>query len=167
MPPRTATLHAFVLGRVPIWLLQALLNRVVTNISRQRPELFVRMGEKAHSSILIDPTDMPFVLLLRPDPAAPEMRVVRRGNAGAHDASIAGSFLALLRMIDTQLDGDALFFSRDLRIGGDVEAVVGLRNAMDDVDGSIAADVAALHGPLGIAALDLLRREQRSMVDAG
>ncbi|MHB1111231.1 MAG: ubiquinone anaerobic biosynthesis accessory factor UbiT [Devosia sp.] len=151
---------------MPLFVLQALLDRVVAHIASQRPEIFERMGEKAKCAILIDPVDMPFVLLLRPNPAAPEMRVLRRSRVVAHDASIAGSFLALVRLIDTQLDGDALFFSRDLRIGGDVEAVVGLRNAMDDVDGSIAADIAALHGPLGIAALGLLRRHQRSMANA-
>lgn len=160
------TLYGLLLRPVPLFVLQALLDRVVAHIAGDRPEIFERMGEKARCAILIDPADMPFVLVLRPNPAAPQMRVLRRGRASGHDASITGSFLALVRLIDTQLDGDALFFSRDLRIAGDVEAVVALRNAMDDVEGSIAADVAALHGPLGIAALELLRRRQRSIADA-
>lgn len=166
MSPPNPTVYGLLLRPVPLFVLQALLDRIVAHVARDRPEIFARMGDKASSAILIDPLDMPFVLLLRPNPAAPEMRVLRRSTASAHDASIAGSFLALVRLIDTQLDGDALFFSRDLRIAGDVEAVVALRNAMDDVDGSIATDVAALHGPLGVAALELLRRHQRSMENA-
>jgi predicted lipid carrier protein YhbT len=51
-----------------------------------------------------------------------------------------------------------MLFSRGLVISGDTEAVVTLRNALDDVEGSIAARVADLLGPPGRAALALLRR---------
>ena len=51
-------------------------------------------------------------------------------------------------MIDGALDGDALFFSRDLQVSGDTEAVVVLRNALDDVEGSALDSVIAAFGPL-------------------
>jgi predicted lipid carrier protein YhbT len=51
-----------------------------------------------------------------------------------------------------------MFFSRDLDISGNTEAVVSLRNAIDNFDGSIAASVADLFGPPGRATLYLLRR---------
>ena len=61
------------------------------------------------------------------------------------------------------LDGDALFFARNLTITGNTEAVVCLRNALDDIDGSIAENVADMFGPPGRAALGTLRRtKQRS-----
>lgn len=141
----------------PVFLLQPLIDRIVVRMSAKHPEVFDRMGDKARSAILIDPRDLPFVLLLRPNPEAPEARILRRSATVSPDASVAGSFLTLLRTIDSRADGDALFFSRDLKIGGDVEAVVRLRNAIDDVEGSIAADIAALHGRLGVIALDFLR----------
>jgi predicted lipid carrier protein YhbT len=66
-------------------------------------------------------------------------------------------------MIDGSLDGDALFFSRDLRISGDTEAVVTLRNALDDLDGSVVDTVLRSFGPLsGIAALALGAIRERS-----
>ena len=142
----------------PVFLLQPLIDRIVRRMVARHPEVFARMGDKARSTILVDPIDMPFVLVLRPNPDAPEVRIVRRSMAPACDATIVAGFLTLLGTIDARADGDALFFSRDLKIGGDVEAVVRLRNAIDDVDGSIAADIAALHGPLGVAALDFFRR---------
>jgi predicted lipid carrier protein YhbT len=66
-------------------------------------------------------------------------------------------------MIDGSLDGDALFFSRDLRISGDTEAVVTLRNALDDLDGSVVDTVLRSFGPLsGIATLALAAIRERS-----
>ena len=56
------------------------------------------------------------------------------------------------------LGGDAAFFSRDLVISGNTEAVVSLRNALDDVEGSIAQDTADLFGPPGRMLLDALRQ---------
>ena len=44
------------------------------------------------------------------------------------------------------------------------EAVVSLRNALDDIEGSIAQDVADAFGPPGRIALDILRR--RSLAHA-
>jgi O2-independent ubiquinone biosynthesis accessory factor UbiT len=57
-------------------------------------------------------------------------------------------------MIDGSQDGDALFFTRDLRVSGDTEAVVALRNALDDFEGSALDSVVGSFGPLaGPAAL--------------
>ena len=61
-------------------------------------------------------------------------------------------------MVDGQLDGDALFFTRELVVEGDTEAVVCLRNAIDDTEGSIAEDTANLFGFSGRNALKLLRK---------
>ena len=55
-------------------------------------------------------------------------------------------------MIDGSLDGDALFFSRDLRVSGDTEAVVALRNALDDFEGSALDSVVGSFGPLSAPA---------------
>jgi len=72
----------------------------------------------------------------------------RRHEQPAHVATIAGTFFNLLDMIDGALDGDALFFSRDLKVSGDTEAVVALRNALDDFEGSALDSVVASFGPL-------------------
>ena len=51
-------------------------------------------------------------------------------------------------MIDGQTDSDALFFNRELTVTGNTEAIVALRNALDDMDVTLADDVAAAFGPL-------------------
>ena len=143
---------------LPLFLLQPLLARVVRRIAAENPRMFNRLGPWVGCDYIIDPVDMPFVLRLRPDPDAPLMRALSRRRLPDHVARISGRFLDLLELVDADLDGDALFFSRDLVIEGNTEAVVSLRNALDDIDGSIAARVADMHGAPGRAALAGLRR---------
>ncbi len=51
-------------------------------------------------------------------------------------------------MLHGRYDGDALFFSRDLMIEGDTEVVLALRNALDDAELDLGAELAAMAGPL-------------------
>lgn len=133
---------------VPLALLQPVFTRIVTHVAQASPELFARLGPHTAKRFLIDPTDLPFVLLLRPAAAQPRLTAHRRYERPAHDARIVGTFFNLLDMIDGSLDGDALFFSRHLRVSGDTEAVVALRNALDDIEGSALDSVVASFGPL-------------------
>jgi predicted lipid carrier protein YhbT len=132
------------LAPVPLVMLQPILTRIAEHVARTRPELFARLGPHAGKRFLVDPIDLPFVLVLRPDSQRPRLLAYRRYENPRHDAGIAGTFLNLLDMID----GDALFFSRDLRVSGDTEAVVALRNALDDFEGSVVDSIVAAFGPL-------------------
>ena len=116
------------------------------------PSLFARLGEQANKTFLIDPTDLPFVFRLQPHLEAPTLEAVRREDAGLWDARIGGPLAALLGLVHGAYDGDALFFSRDLVIEGDVEAVLALRNAIDDAEIDLASEAAALFGPFGLLA---------------
>jgi predicted lipid carrier protein YhbT len=146
---------------LPLFLLQPLLARIARRIAADNPSLFRRLGRHCATRFVIAPGGLPFVLLLRPDPAEPQLRAFALGAEPPHDARIAGRFLDLLGLIDGERDGDALFFSRGLDVTGDTEAVVSLRNALDDVEGSIAQKVADMFGPPGRLALALLRRAGR------
>jgi predicted lipid carrier protein YhbT len=98
---------------------------------------------------------------LKPRPDAPSLSAWRRHEIPASHARIAGSFLDLFDLIDGSLDGDALFFSRKLRVTGDTEAAVALRNALDDVEGGVVESITRAFGPLSpVAAMTVtyLRR---------
>jgi predicted lipid carrier protein YhbT len=139
---------------LPLPLLQPILTLIGTQVARSRPDVFTRLGPHAQKSFVIDPTDLPFVLVLKPRPDAPSLSAWRRNDAPHSHACIAGSFLNLFDLIDGSLDGDALFFSRKLRVTGDTEAVVALRNALDDVDGGVVESIINAFGPLsGLAAM--------------
>ncbi len=138
-------------------VIQPILKKIVRHISIARPELFNRIGPHTNKSFLIDPVNLPYVLLLKPKKENPDLRLYHRSKIPEHSARISGAFLTLLKMIDGQLDGDALFFTREITIEGDTEAVVCLRNALDDMDGSVAEDIAALFPLFGIRTLSLFR----------
>jgi len=146
------------LAPLPLPFLQPFLRLIITRAAANRPELFARLGQQRHKTFLVDPVNMPFVFLLSPDPDNLSLRASRRTTTLQYDARIAGTFLTLLDMIDGRLDGDALFFTRDLIIEGDTEAIVVLRNALDDLDGSIVDDIAGLFGPVSRMALSALRQ---------
>jgi len=154
----TRTLAVRMIPPLPLFLVQPLLKRIVRRIARENPDMFNRLGPHRTDLFVIDPIDVPFLLALRPDPDDLLLRACRPGAEPAGNARIAGRFLDLLSLMDTDQDGDALFFSRDLEITGSTEAVVCLRNALDDVDGSIAEMVADMFGRPGRAALAALRR---------
>ncbi|SHE94057.1 Predicted lipid carrier protein YhbT, contains SCP2 domain [Ruegeria intermedia] len=156
--PRTAVPARPVLARLSCLIVQPVLTRVVRRIAAQHPTLFERLGPHQGTDFVIDPVDLPFALHLRPDPRALVFRAVPRDAVPPAGATIRGTFLLLLELIDSEEDGDAAFFARDLEVTGDTEAVVRLRNALDDVDGSIAEDAAAMFGPPGRAILARLRR---------
>ena len=140
------------LAPLPLAPLQPVFRRVVEHVATSHPELFGRLGPHAGKRFLIDPVNLPFVLVLQPDSEQPRLVARRRHPVPLHDAAIAGSFGVLFAMIDGRLDGDALFFSRDLMITGDTEAVVALRNALDDLDENVVDNLVAAFGPLSAPA---------------
>lgn len=154
----------WLLAPVPLALLQPLLDHMAGHVARVRPELFARLGPHTTKRFLINPVDLPFVLLLIPDAGHPHLKAYRRYEKPAHEAEIAGTFFKLLDMVSGSLDGDALFFSRDLRIAGDVEAVVALRNALDDFEGNVIETILSGFGPfskpatIGLAGLRSIQK---------
>lgn len=138
--------------------LRPVLDRVVRRLAMQHPEIFARIAPYETADFVIVPSELPFALHLRPDPLSPLLRAVPKDRLPPCEARIEGRFLLLLELVDGESDGDAAFFARDLTISGNTEAVVSLRNALDDVDGSIAQEAADLFGPPGRAILNILRR---------
>lgn len=157
-PPARLRRGEGAVARLACLALQPLLSRVVRRIAARHPSLFARLGPHQSTDFLIDPVELPFALHLRPDPEALVFRAVPRDAAPRAGATIRGRFLLLLELVDAEEDGDAAFFSRDLEVTGDTEAVVRLRNALDDMDGSLAEETAAMFGPPGRAILARLRR---------
>jgi len=132
----------------PLFVVQPLLQHVVTSVARRNPELFARLGDNCRKRFLIDPRGLPMVLLLQPDPAAPRLVAHSRRETVEHDVLISGKFTTLLGLIGGETDSDALFFNRTLQVSGDTEAMVALRNALDNIDATLSDDVAAAFGPL-------------------
>ncbi|WP_298853162.1 SCP2 sterol-binding domain-containing protein [uncultured Ruegeria sp.] len=144
--PQCPVVMATALRFVPLAPLSVSLTAFSRKITRKHPDLFNRLGEYSRVAFVLDPTDLPVVVLLEPNGGAPRIRLCRRRVAGA--ARISGPLAALLGLVHGAFDGDALFFSRDLVIEGDTAAALALRNAIDDAELDLAHEAAALSGPL-------------------
>ena len=103
-------------------------------LARRRPGLFDRLGEHRAARFLIDPTDLSFAFAVVPDGVSATVRVTGKSGTGPCDVTIRGPLLALLGILDGTLDGDALFFHRAIAVSGRTEAVVALRNAIEDAE---------------------------------
>ena len=99
-------------------------------VMNRHPEIFDRLGSYAECRYLIDVKDTPFVLLLLLKDR--DVHVYRRSEKIRAEAVIRGRFMTLAQLAQGNGDGDALFFSRDITIEGNTEAVLALRNALDD-----------------------------------
>ena len=163
-PPLSPVLiGALPLRLLPLAPLQLALNALMGVVERRHPGVFERLSGIEDPTFLIDPVDLPILFELSADADAPRLTAIERGNADASHAptTIRGPLLALLALLEGRTDGDALFFSRELVIEGDTEAVVALRNAVDDAEVDLIEDVLASIGPLAPPArqaLDILGR---------
>jgi len=135
------------LGAMPPALLQPFLDAALVMMKRRHPGLFTRLEALAGSTFRIDPTDLPFDFVLHLAPAPSLTAVSNDASRDRPTASIHGPLLSLIKLMEGKLDGDALFFSRDLVVEGDTEAVVTLRNAIDGAGIDLVEDLAWASGP--------------------
>ena len=144
---------------LPLSPLNLFLGAVTRRMAKAHPVMLRRLGAHAARRFLIDPVDLPWVFLLLPGDS--RMTAHRRSHPPAHEARIAGPMSAFLAMMHGAEDGDALFFSRDLTVGGDTAAVLALRNAMDDAELDLTEEIAALSGPLAAPLRRMLTGAER------
>ncbi len=147
-PPLSPVLLAgMALRPLPPVLLQPPLNAVMAIVRRRHPGMFDRLAGLSESTFLIDPIDLAFDFLLRPSPPPSLIAVAKGSLTEPPTATIRGPLMALIQLLEGKLDGDALFFSRDLVVEGDTEAVVTLRNAVDGAGIDVLDDLLAALGP--------------------
>ena len=124
--------------------------RAINQVIGTHPELRDRLGKHADAVFLIDLTDLPILFRVQPSAQHP-VKALRRPASCQADVRIRARLAAFLSMLHGVQDGDALFFSRDLAIEGDTEAVLALRNAVDAAEIDLLADFSRLFGPIAPA----------------
>jgi predicted lipid carrier protein YhbT len=151
-PPLSPVLVAgLALRPLPPALLKPALAAAMAAMHRRHPRVFERLEPLADTAILVDPVDLPVCFVVRPGAEPPSIVPLRRASEGARaDAIIRGPLLVLVELLEGRLDGDAMFFSRDLSIEGDTEAVVTLRNALDSEAIDVVDDLLSFLGPFAV-----------------
>ncbi|MEF2070793.1 ubiquinone anaerobic biosynthesis accessory factor UbiT [Consotaella aegiceratis] len=110
------------------------LTQAVRGLARRRPGLFERLDEYRHASFLVEPTDLDFAFLLVPDGEQASVRSLSKRRLPEADVHVRGPILMLLGLLDGTFDGDALFFNRVLTVSGKTDALVALRNTIEDAE---------------------------------
>lgn len=163
-PPFTPTLFVGLAARpVPEFVFQPLLDVALQRILLRHPDVFERMSGLDTPVFLIDPVDLPWRIMLHADALRPTMRLIGADRDVPHAAMIRGSAAALLSLLEGTCDGDALFFSRELIIDGDTEAVVALRNALDNAEIDLFEDIVTAFGPLATPLRIVMDRMRRNL----
>ena len=129
----------------PVWLVERVARALFNGVLKAHPDLFERLGDYRGTRYGFSPTDLPLHFIVVP---ATRMLTVSRGAPPPAEARIEGPLALLLGLLEGRCDADALFFSRDLAVTGDMEAMLALRNALDDSAIDLPDELGALAGPL-------------------
>lgn len=140
-PLLTAPLQA-----TPLFVIERAAQALFGRLLAIHPDLFDRLGEYGRKRYAFSPTDLPLHFLVVPETRA--LSVSRRDRPPEADARMSGPLALLLGLLEGRLDGDALFFARELTATGDMEAIVALRNALDDCKIDLPEDIGPMAGPL-------------------
>ncbi|WP_073953837.1 SCP2 domain-containing protein [Thalassospira sp. TSL5-1] len=176
-----------VVAAVPGWLIDRVLAHAIATMQSRHVAVFDRFGpatqkggrndapvkdrgeatvsqQDAHEAgigIVVSPLDLGMDLYLRLDPVKSVLRRATVADRKAAQATIIGPLPALLQLLEGTSDGDALFFSRTLKIEGRTDIVVALRNALDGENIDIRQAVVESFGMLGPVARRALKVAER------
>jgi O2-independent ubiquinone biosynthesis accessory factor UbiT len=131
---------------VPLSVINQATRLMLLRVLKQHPDLFDRLGEHLGKRYGFVPTDLPLTFVV--EPAKPMITVARKPGALQADAIVEGPLFLLLALLEGRGDADALFFSRDLAVTGDMESMMALRNALDDCNINLSVDLSAAAGSL-------------------
>ncbi len=148
-PISTVLFLGLILDKLPVRLVQPVLDGLLRIVLSRHPGCLDRMADWSRARVLIDPVDLPFAILLRPNSAHPSLQAYNKEEVVDADAIIRGPLATLIELVEGRVDGDTLFFSRELIVQGDTEVVLALRNTVDDAGINILEDIAVALGPLG------------------
>lgn len=143
---RAAPIAARSIRLLPLAPANLALSLLAKRLSRRHAPILERLQPITGKQFSIKITDLGVVLLLTVHRHAVVVEIVRQ--APQCDVGIEGTLPLLVALLEGDLDGDALFFSRDLQVNGDTEALLTLRNALDSEDFSLKRELLDLSGPI-------------------
>jgi predicted lipid carrier protein YhbT len=150
LPPGAHDLAvSLALATLPPPLIAGALHRLARALPRRHPKLAERLAELKGKRLLIVPDELPYAFLLDFPGGRLAIGLVDAEPAPPTDAQMRGPLRLFYDLVRGGRDGDALFFSRELAVTGEVAAAVMLRNAMDGAGVDLFADFLDLPSPLG------------------
>ncbi len=133
--------------RAPYPLLNPAMGMVMRRLRRRHPALFKAIAEMEPASLSVELTDAPRKFRLELGGGRVQIRTMCDGRQPV-TVKITGSLEALLDILEARSDGDALFFSRGIRLTGNSAPIVALRNILDSESINLLDEALLLLGPL-------------------
>lgn len=127
-PPRVL---AGLIKPIPLQLVERVAGHCLKNFKADHPQTLARLSSLDGKSLAVAPTDLPNCFCFKFHPQDISLRVARDLSVLKADTVIHGSIEDLIGLLEGRVDGDALFFNRQLRIDGDMEVMLAIRNAVD------------------------------------
>lgn len=124
---------------LPLAPVNFILRKIIHRLRHNHPAIISRLEPVVGISFLVVLEDLPFNIQLCIEDDDIKAFCVREKIAS--DVRICGKFMKFVQMLEGEEDGDALFFSRDLVVEGNTEALLTLRNALDSEDISISKEI--------------------------
>ncbi|KAB7643726.1 ubiquinone anaerobic biosynthesis accessory factor UbiT [Polymorphobacter fuscus] len=137
------------LATLPQPLIALLLRRLTASLGKRHPRLADRLAELDGRHILIVPDELPYALLIGFPDGRVGITLVDPADPPASEAQMRGPLRLFYDLVRGGRDGDALFFSRELVVTGDMATAVTLRNALDGAGVDLFAEFIAMRGPAG------------------
>ncbi len=131
------------MSAMPSALLQRAVDVLMERLRARHAGLFRNLERLKASSVRFEPLDVPHRFVLSFGKSGVSLAVA---DAKA-DACVKGNLSALLDMLEGRIDGDKLFFSREIDITGKAETVVALRNTLDREEIDLLDDIVSFFGP--------------------
>jgi predicted lipid carrier protein YhbT len=141
---RVPDLVSSALRPLPLLPLEVFLRQLTSSIVARHPDILERIGRTDLLRFGIDPVDVPFAMEIELRDGTAGVRLMRSLEERMLHARITGTLAALMGLVDGEADGDALFFSREIVVTGDIAAVLALRNAVDAAEITLLREAAAL-----------------------
>jgi predicted lipid carrier protein YhbT len=92
---------------------------------------FNDLGEYRFYNFLIKINDLPFAILISPNQENFQVTICDKKTHTAAISTVSAKLKYLLKLAQCNSDADALFFSRHIKIEGNVAAAMALRNAIE------------------------------------
>jgi predicted lipid carrier protein YhbT len=137
------------LAALPRPVIAGLLRRLAHSLPARHPKLSERLAELSGRRLLIVPDELPYTFLITFPAGRLAITLPDRTAAPEADATLRGPLRLFYDLVRGGRDGDALFFSRELAVSGDMAAAVTLRNAMDGAGVDLFAEFLDLPRPVG------------------
>jgi putative protease len=137
------------LATLPQPIVAALVRRLTRTLPRRQPALARRMAELDGKRLLIVPDELSYAFLISFPGGEVRIELVDPATPPETEAQMRGPLRLFYDLVRGGRDGDALFFSRELSVNGDMAVAVTLRNAMDGAGVDLFAEFLNMPGPLG------------------